>query len=199
MRVGGRLQNSDQPYDVRHPVVLPKEHYYTRLLLLEIHEQNLHAGVKLMIATLNQRFWIVGCQAVVRAFVDKCVICCRMKGKVAGQLMGSLPAVRTMPARPFLHCGVDYARPLMIRTSNLRTAKSTKGYVAIFVCLSTKAIHLEAVTDLSTSAFLAALKRFISRRGLCAELWSDHGSNFVGADKEIRKHLRSDEFNEAVS
>lgn len=199
LRVGGRLQNSDQPYDVRHPVVLPKDHRYTHLLLLEIHEQNLHAGAKLMIATLNQRYWIVSCQALVRSFVDRCYICCRMKGKAATQLMGSLPAVRTMPARPFLHCGVDYAGPLIIRTSNLRSAKTTKGYVAVFVCLSTKAVHLEAVTDLSTNAFLAALKRFISRRGLCAELWSDHGTNFVGADREIRRHLQSKEFNEAVS
>lgn len=91
----------------------------------------------------------------------------------------------------FFHCGVDYAGPLIIRTSHLRAAKTTKRYVAVFVCLSTKAIHLEAVTDLSTNAFLAALKRFISRRGLCSELWSDHGTNFVGADREIRKHLPS--------
>lgn len=199
MRLGGRLQNTEQPYDICHPVILPKEHVYTHLLLLEIHERNMHAGPRLMIATLNQRYWLVSCQTVVRAFVDKCTLCCRMKGKAASQLMGSLPAVRTMPARPFFHCGVDYAGPLIIRTSHLRAAKTTKRYVAVFVCLSTKAIHLEAVTDLSTNAFLAALKRFISRRGLCSELWSDHGTNFVGADREIRKHLQSAEFNEVVS
>lgn len=199
LRVGGRLQNSVQPYDMRHPVILPKIHRYTQLLLSEIHLRNLHAGPTLMIATLNQRYWIVGCQAVVRALVDSCVRCCRLKGKTSTQLMGTLPSVRSMPTRPFSHTGVDYAGPVLIRTSNLRTAKTTKGYVAVFVCLSTKAVHLEPVTDLSTNAFMAALKRFTSRRGLCHHIWSDHGTNFVGADREIRRYLQSDEFNEAVS
>ncbi|XP_065082970.1 uncharacterized protein LOC135705275 [Ochlerotatus camptorhynchus] len=172
LRVGGRLQNSAQPYDIRHPVILPKLHRYTQLLLSEIHLRNLHAGPILMIATLNQRNWIIGCQAVVRAFVDSCVQCCRMKGKTSTQLMGSLPSVRTMPTRPFVHTGVDYAGPILIRTSNLRAAKTSKGYVAVF--------------------------RFTSRRGLCHHIWSDNGTNFVGADREIRRYLQSEKFNEAV-
>ncbi|XP_062709173.1 uncharacterized protein LOC134288401 [Aedes albopictus] len=113
--------------------------------------------------------------------------------------MGSLPSVRTTPARPFVHCGVDYAGPILLRSSTLRSAKTIKGYVAVFVCLATKAVHLEAVSDLSTNAFLAALKRFCGRRGLCSEIWSDHGTNFVGADRSIREHLQSPEFNQAVS
>lgn len=198
LRVGGRLQNSTQPYDIRHPLILPKQHRYTLLLVMEIHVNNLHAGPNLMIATLNQRYWIVGCQAVIRTFIDNCVRCCRMKAKTSKQLMGCLPNVRTQPARPFVHVGVDYAGPLNIRSSNLRTARMTKGYVAVFVCLSTKAVHLEAVTDLSTDAFIAALKRFISRRGLCTEIWSDNGTNFVGAEREIRRYLQSPEFNGSV-
>ncbi|XP_038107028.1 uncharacterized protein LOC119766511 [Culex quinquefasciatus] len=199
LRVGGRLQNSNQPYDVRHPVIIPKEHRYTNLLLSEVHLRNLHAGPTLMIATLNQRYWIVGCQTVVRGYVANCTRCCRMKAKTATQLMGSLPSVRTNPARPFVHCGVDFAGPILVRTSNLRTAKTVKGYVAVFVCLATKAVHLEAVSDLSTSAFLAALKRMFARRGISSEIWSDHGTNFVGADRHIREHLQSPEFNRAVN
>ncbi|XP_062711095.1 uncharacterized protein LOC134289311 [Aedes albopictus] len=199
LRVGGRLQNSSQPYDVRHPIIIPKDHQYTKLLLSEVHLRNLHAGPTLMIATLNQRYWIVGCQTVVRGSVASCMRCCRLKGKTATQLMGSLPSVRTTPARPFVHCGVDYAGPILLRSSTLRSAKTIKGYVAVFVCLATKAVHLEAVSDLSTNAFLAALKRFCGRRGLCTEIWSDHGTNFVGADRSIREHLQSPEFNQAVS
>lgn len=199
LRVGGRLHNSNQPYDVRHPVILSKDHRYTNLLLSEVHLRNLHAGPTLMIATLNQSYWIVGCQTVVRAYVANCTRCCRMKAKTATQLMGSLPSVRTNPARPFVHCGVDFAGPILVRTSNLRTAKTVKGYVAVFVCLATKAVHLEVVSDLSTSAFLAALKRLFGRRGICSEIWSDHGTNFVGADRQIREYLQSPEFNRTVS
>ncbi len=52
--------------------------------------------------------------------------------------------------------------------------------------MSTRAIHLEAVSDLSTEAFLAAFKRFIARRGLPHQVFSDNGTNFVGAEKEIQ-------------
>ncbi|XP_039435277.1 uncharacterized protein LOC120417340 [Culex pipiens pallens] len=122
-----------------------------------------------------------------------------MKAKPATQLMGSLPSVRTNPARPFVHCGVDFAGPILVRTSNLRTAKTVKGYVVVFVCLATKAVHLEAVSDLSTSAFLTALKRMFALRGISSEIWSDRGTNFVGADRHIREHLQSPEFNRAVN
>ena len=125
LRVGGRLHNSSQPYDVRYPVIIPKEHRYTKLLLSEVNLRNLHAGPTLMIATLNQRYWIVGCRTVLRGFVASCTRCCRLEAKTATQLMGSLPSVRTTPTRPFVHCGVDFAGSILIRTSNLRTAKNS--------------------------------------------------------------------------
>ncbi|XP_070521634.1 uncharacterized protein [Cardiocondyla obscurior] len=75
----------------------------------------------------------------------------------------------------------------MLRTSPERGHKSYKSFVVVFVCLSTIAVHLDAVTDYSASAFLAAFRRFTSRRGLCSELRSDCGTNFVGADAELRQ------------
>jgi hypothetical protein len=53
--------------------------------------------------------------------------------------------------------------------------------------MATKAVHLELVSDLSTEAFLATLDRFVSRRGLCKALYSDWGTNFVGADNHLRE------------
>ncbi|BES87324.1 Hypothetical protein NTJ_00129 [Nesidiocoris tenuis] len=70
-----------------------------------------------------------------------------------------------------------------------KSATKVKAYVAIFVCFSVKACHLELVSDLSTSAFLGAFKRFISRRGVCAKIYSDNGTNFVGAKREMKKLL----------
>lgn len=101
--------------------------------------------------------------------------------------MGNLPEGRVMQARAFLRCGVDYAGPMDVRvpTSNSRKYSIVKGYIAVFVCLSTKCIHLEMVSGQTTQAFLAALKRFTSRRGLCRELTSDNGSNFVGSKGEL--------------
>ena len=65
-----------------------------------------------------------------------------------------------------------------------------KSYVCVFVSLSIKAVHLELVSDLSTEAFIACLRRFIARRGKPSLIWSDHGSNFVGACREIKELLQ---------
>ncbi|XP_070529047.1 uncharacterized protein [Cardiocondyla obscurior] len=89
--------------------------------------------------------------------------------------------------RPFLHSGLDYAGPVSLKTWRGRAARIYKGYLAIFVCLSTSAIHIEIVSEYSTSAFIAAYKRFTGRRGICATLRSDCGTNFIGADTELRR------------
>lgn len=61
----------------------------------------------------------------------------------------------------------------------------SKAHICIFICFSTKAIHIELVYDLTTEGFIAALKRFISRRGICQHIYSDNATNFVGANKQL--------------
>ena len=55
------------------------------------------------------------------------------------------------------------------------------------MCLTVKAVHLEVVSDLTTEAFIAALRRFVARRGCLALIWSDHSSNFVGTKSELKE------------
>src|SRR5439155_26441742 len=89
------------------------------------------------------------------------------------------------PSRPFSLCGVDYVGPFKLCRRAGRNPTYVKSYISLFVCFTTKAVHLEWVSDLSTNAFIAALTRFISRRGLPADIYCDGGTNFVGAKKEI--------------
>ncbi|XP_025262983.1 uncharacterized protein LOC105254436 [Camponotus floridanus] len=105
--------------------------------------------------------------------------------------MGDLPRERVTPARPFLRTGVDYAGPIFIRTSKGRGHRAHKAFVVVFVCLCSRAIHLEVASDYSSDAFLAAFRRFVSRRGLCEEIYSDCGTNFVGADRQLRELFRA--------
>jgi hypothetical protein len=99
---------------------------------------------------------------------------------------GNLPAHRVQPGRPFQTCGVDYAGPVLIRESRGRGKRALlKSYIAIFVCFTTKAIHIELVTELTTAEFLAALRRFVARRGLPQNIYSDNATNFVGANNEL--------------
>ena len=84
-------------------------------------------------------------------------------------------------------------QPVLVKYRPVRKPCFTKGYIAVFVCLATKAVHLELVSDLTTSSFIATLRRFIGRRGIRSTIWSDHGMNFVRAEKEIHMLLRQDE------
>ncbi|XP_036146902.1 uncharacterized protein LOC118646983 [Monomorium pharaonis] len=100
--------------------------------------------------------------------------------------MGDLPASRVSPPpRAFSWCGLDYAGPVRVRASAGRGITSRKAYIALFICMSTRAIHLELVGDYSSSAFRGAFTRFCSRRGLPQTIYSDNGTTFVGADKEL--------------
>lgn len=113
--------------------------------------------------------------------------CARYHGIRAQQLMGQLPAPRVTPSRPFFNTEIDYAGPIILKTWRGRAARTYKGYIAVFVCFSTSAVHLELVTDYTSDAFIAAYKRFTGRRGICAHLYSDCGTNLVGADSKLRK------------
>ena len=82
---------------------------------------------------------------------------------------------------------VDYTCLIQIKYGYVRKPVIVEAYLCVFVSLSVKAVHLEVVSDLSTDAFIAALRQFISRHGKPAHIWSDHGSNFVGADRELQE------------
>jgi len=101
--------------------------------------------------------------------------------------MGQLPADRVEPARPFLKCGIDFAGPFLIKSSIRRNAPLLKGYVCMFVCFTTKAVHIELVGDLSTQAFISALNRFFDRRGKSITIYSDNATNFVGASHKLKE------------
>jgi len=101
--------------------------------------------------------------------------------------MGELPPSRVRPSRPFLTTGVDYVGPILRRLGPTRNKTIIKGYIAIFVCLVTKAVHIEVVTSLTTEAFLAVLRRFIARRGKPRTMYSDNGTNFQGASNELHE------------
>ncbi|XP_026741350.1 uncharacterized protein LOC113503524 [Trichoplusia ni] len=185
IRVGGRLEMAQLNYDRIHPILIPKESFLTNLLIAEAHAKTMHGGPQMMLTYLRAKYWILGVKLLVKKFVRACVKCIRYNSKVRTQLMGQLPSARVTPSKPFLCSGVDYAGPINIRVSKGRGNKSYKGYIALFVCMSTRAVHLEAVSELSTKGFLAAFKRFVARRGRCAELYSDNATNFVGAAREL--------------
>ncbi|XP_076301460.1 uncharacterized protein LOC143219342 [Lasioglossum baleicum] len=191
LRVGGRLSNSALPEITKHPIILTS-HPLVLLLINYLHLKLLHAGPQLTLAQLRQEFWLLRARPTVRKVIHQCVRCARERATVPSELMGDLPSVRvTRAERAFLHCGVDYAGPIPVRTTSGRGHKSTKGYIALFICMTTRAVHIELVGSYTTAAFLACYDRFSSRRGLPIAMYSDNGTNFQGADKEMTAAFRA--------
>lgn len=194
MRVGGRLDNANLPYQHRHPAILAGNDHLTMLIVRDAHQKTLHGGIKLTMAKLRLQYWIISGKSAVKYIINKCVTCFRFRSNGHTQIMGHLPEPRITMSRPFCHVGVDFAGPLSIKISPGRGTRTTKGYVCVFICLATRAIHLEPVSELSTQAFLAALRRFSGRRGVSSHIYSDCGTNFVGASRKLKN-----EYDEWVS
>ncbi|XP_063989074.1 uncharacterized protein LOC135168625 [Diachasmimorpha longicaudata] len=187
LRVGGRLKLSTLGPESRHQAIIPQGSVLAELIISDSHQRTLHGGTQLTLAHLRRSYWIIGGRVPVRSFILKCVECARHRRIRAQQLMGQLPVARLVTDRAFSNTGVDYAGPVSIKTWKGRGHKSQKGWLVIFVCMATSALHLEAVTDYSADGFIAAYRRFVSRRGYCRHLYSDCGTNFIGADKELKK------------
>ena len=188
IRANGRLvQSPELTYNERHPILLPYGCRLSRLLVEFTHKITLHGGNQLLIRLLRSEFWIFRLKVLIKAVIHSCRTCVIHKQRTQTQIMASLPPERTFLSRPFYNTGVDFAGPFSIKNFTGRACLITKGYVCIFICFATKAIHLEATSDLSTQSFLAALARFIGRRGCPAQIHSDNGTNFVGAAEMLKK------------
>ncbi|CAH8656984.1 unnamed protein product [Dicrocoelium dendriticum] len=188
LRVGGRLNWAPLPYDARHPVLLPAQHYVTRLIILDCHERNGHVGVSHVLSELRQRYWILHGVSAVRKVLKACARCMIWKAQPCEQQMAPLIEDRCMAYQPaFTAVGVDYFGPLLVKEK--RT--TGKRYGCIFTCLSVRAVHIEITHAMDTDSFLCAFSRFVSRRGVPLRVYSDNGQNFRGAEGELRGIIRS--------
>ena len=187
LRVGGRECNSSLAYSQMHPIILHGNQVLTRLIIHSEHIRLLHAGPTLVFSSLSRRFHILGMKKTVRSVVRQCTTCRRHSAKPSPQMLGQLPLERITPGIVFEKVGVDYAGPLQVKYGMVRKPVIVKSYICVFISLNVKAVHLEAVSDLTSEAFIAALRRFVARRGFPTLIWSDNGTNFVGANCELKE------------
>ena len=197
LRVGGRLKRAGHPDTVKHPVILPDKAVATRCLVRHHHQRGHHSGRTTTVGEVRQSgFWVVNLSSCVRKVIYHCVPCRSLRGKLADQKMADLPDHRTDPEGPFVHVGVDMFGYFIVKEKR----SDVKRYVAMFTCMSSRAVHLEMTKDMTTDSFINALRRFMSRRGAVKSIRSDQGTNFVGAENEFIKawkemdHKRIGEF-----
>ena len=193
IRANERLaQSNDLPYDVKHFILLPKDHTITKLIIVNAHEKLGHGtGVEHLLTELRTRFWITKGRRAVRNVVESCRQCHRrFRARPGEQMMAPLPKPRvTLPLRTFDRIGVDYDGPFL--TKQGRGKSKAKRYLCLFTCLATRAVHLEIAYALDTSSFLNAFTRMTARRGMPSYVVSDNGTNFVGAEKELQELVQT--------
>ncbi|XP_041455129.1 uncharacterized protein LOC121407938 [Lytechinus variegatus] len=191
LRVGGRLRHAMIPSEAKHQVILPKKHHVTSLLVRHTHHRVGHQGLNHVLAEIRQRYWILGAGVVVRSMLKKCVNCRKYQARLGKQKMSDLPSFRLEATKPaFTNVGMDYFGPF-----DIKCGRSTrKRYGVVFTCMTSRAIHIEVAESLETSSCIDAIRRMISRRGPIKKLFSDNGTNLVGAQAELKRALK--EWNE---
>ncbi|KXJ77016.1 hypothetical protein RP20_CCG008496 [Aedes albopictus] len=187
LRVGGRIKHANLTFGQRHPIILPAKNHVTKIIINDLHERYLHIGPSGLLSALRQQFWIVDGRNVIQKQLRKCVRCFRITPPDVKRFMGDLPQFRVTQSDVFSRVGVDYGGPFLIKTGNPRKPVYQKTYIALFICMVTKAIHIELAADLSTEAFINVLKRFVARRGVPSQIHSDNATNFIGANSTLHE------------
>lgn len=187
LRVGGRLNQSAMPESAKHPAILDKKQHITSLILKDIHKNTGHSGRNQILAKLRNKFWVGAANTAIRKLISKCTVCRRLNARVSEQKMAELPRDRLMPDEPpFTHVGVDFFGPFLIK----RARSIVKRYGVLFTCLTIRAVHIEVANSLDTSSCINAIRRFICRRGQASTIRSDNGTNFIGAERELKEAIQ---------
>ncbi|GBM93331.1 hypothetical protein AVEN_217333-1 [Araneus ventricosus] len=164
-------QRSDIP-TFRFPILLPSKHAVIGKLIFEKHVELSHAGIQILMSSLRENYWILKSRKTIRQVIRTCVICQRFASRPLEVVSAPLPEDRVRDAYVFEVVGVDLCGPLYLKNK-------TKCWAVLFTCAVYRAVHIELVTSLSTDSFILALRRFISRRGRPATIYSDNGTNLV--------------------
>lgn len=164
IRVQGRLDNATiLEYATRRPYILPKNHKFTEMLIHWYHCRFHHSNTNTVINEIRQKYWIPSIRVAVNKVQSKCNWCKYHKSKPNQPIMGQLTIDRITPYhRPFSYTGLDYFGPIEVTIRRQRE----KRWIALFTCLTIRAVHLEIATNLSSDACLLCIRNFVNRRGV---------------------------------
>lgn len=166
-----------------HPVILPRDHHITRLIVLHYHDKFHHMNHETTMNELRQRFHISRLKTYYRTIRKECQRCKNDEVSPQAPLMGDLPFARLAAfTRPFTHMGIDYFGPITVSVGR----RVEKRWGVLATCMTVRAIHLQVAHTLTTNSCIMALRNIMARRGTPAIIYSDRGTNFQGASKELQ-------------
>lgn len=198
LRCKGRLENSDLEPESQQPIIIPRDHKLTKLMIEECHRRTQHSGIRATLGELRSRFWVPKGRQAVKKVLKECVTCKKAQGKpFKSPPVAALPDFRVRESTPFSKVGIDFAGPLFVKS---QTGEMAKCYLALFTCCVTRAVHLDLVADLTATTFVRCLRKFVARRGVPSLIISDNAKTFKASAKvikrlydneEVRAHLES--------
>jgi hypothetical protein len=186
LRLGGRLGRAKLPYDVLHPPIIPGNHPLARSIIRAFHDSMHHAGTDFVLSHVRQHIWITSGREAVKRVRNQCIPCRRFRPKATLQMMADVHRAR-LGARepPFTYTSVDYFGPIEV----VHGRGSAKRWGALFTCLVTRAVYVDLAISLTADDFLLVLRRFASIYRKPAHMFSDNGTNLVGAERILREEL----------
>jgi hypothetical protein len=200
IRSKGRLSRSTfYKYEVQSPVLLPKNHYFTELVINDCHNAVQHLGVNTTLNCLRNRgFWVTKARQAIRSVLNKCIYCRKFNAfafrfpKPTAFSKGKLDLII-----PFKHTGIDFTGHTFVRDE--KTGNTVKMYILVFTCLHVRAVHLEILPDMSTEHFLLAFRRFCNMYIVPDFLYSDNAKSFIKGGNMLKNCLKSDEFQQELT
>ena len=187
LRCHGRFANATMNEGTKYPKLLPRYEHFTNLLICEVHQRLIHAGVAHTLSQIREEYWIPQGRVQVKSVISKCLICRRHEGpSFCLPNMPPWPQERMSKCDPFQFIGLDYLGPLYVKQGT----ELKKLWVCLFTCLTIRAIHLEWVLDLTANQFLNCLRRFVSRRGRPDSIISDNAPQFKLTKTTLDKQWR---------
>ena len=187
MRAGGRLEKSKTlPFDTKFPIILPRaDNENVSTLIRHVHAKNYHCSGIETFYILRQKYFPLGGRANVLKITSRCLQCQKTGKRPKNQRIAPLPSDRLDIVIPFHVSGVDVFGEFNLTQGR----RPKKRWVLLLTCLTTRAVALYPLKDMSLSTTINALVKFNSQFPALKKLVSDNGTNFKGANREMKEAI----------
>ena len=191
IKVKGRLIYSELSLEAQTPLFLPNRSRLADLIVRHIHQTHNHCGLSQTLSVFRQYFWTPKIRARLKSLILRCVVCLRQRAKtIARPPPPTLPAERVQWKHPFSTVGVDHTGHFYCRDA---FGNRIKLYTCLFVCATTRAVHLEVVDNLSTTSIILCLRCLAAAKGIPSLIISGNHKTFISGEKFLLDLQEDDE------